>query len=154
MGGRFDSGSWQGTNRRIWASDELFERTFDGEESFDLGDSFEKELPLLVQLSWFDENHPRSGRKVFGEMTSNRRLRRGAAPQHYNLLQLPRTPLCSDGKRPNRFHFVAKKLQPHRLIRIERENIEDAAAAGKLAGQLARINALVSVVDEPGAEFV
>ena len=70
--------------------------------------------------------------------------------QHARRLQVPQTSLCVGGELSQRLDFVAEQLQPIRIIGVGGKNVEDAAAAGEVAGQLDRVHPLVAMFDQPG----
>ena len=54
-----------------------------------------------------------------------------------------------DVEPPNRLDLVAEQLDPHRVIRIRREDIENAAAQRKLARQLDRRRRMPAALGQP-----
>ena len=141
-------------HRHVGPREHLSNRPLDREQPFDVDDGFQVELALLLQLGRLDQNHPRPRRQMLDEVRPTRRSRRSAIAQNHDLAQIPRASLRSDRELPDRFDLVAEELQPHGSFGIEREDVDDAAATGELAGQFARIDALVAVGDEPNTELV
>src|SRR5438067_1637002 len=54
----------------------------------------------------------------------------------------------------DRLHLVAEQLDAIRGVGVGREDIEDAAAAAELAGQLDGLHALKAVLDQPARQLI
>ena len=138
---------------------EVSERMLDGEKSRGVGDALEEELRVFLEVARFDERDPRLRRQVIREEARGlhaplRGLRVAAKrdiEQRHGFLRL-QAPLRTGGEGADRFHFVAKELEPHGVGRVGWEDVADAAAAAELAGILHGVHALVAVLDEPDRE--
>src|SRR5262245_12730791 len=70
--------------------------------------------------------------------------------ENSDLAQFLQTALRLRGELANRFQIIAEQFEPIWRISVGRKHIDDPAAAGKFAGILDSLNALVAAFDEPG----
>ena len=64
-------------------------------------------------------------------------------------VQRLQAPLAGDLEPADRLDLVAEELDPHRLVPVGGEDVEDAAAAGELAGQFDRAGVVEAALDQP-----
>ena len=60
----------------------------------------------------------------------------GPDNRHVDRVERLQAPLAGNLKPPDRFDLVAEELDAHRPVPVGSEDVDDAAADGKLAGQL------------------
>ena len=71
-----------------------------------------------------------------------------------DLLQFRVASLGRTVKLPQRFDFVVKQFDPHRTFPVRRVNVDDSAAAGKLARQFNGRRLVKFLLQQPGDERV
>ena len=130
-------------------------------------------LPSLVdQLRKFDQRNPTTTRKVFRQSCRLGTLARlwvhqlltgkSARPtRHFhpanrqtNLLQRLDRPLRFNIEPAQRFEFVAEELQPQRIVRVRRIDIDDAAMHTDFTRQFDGGDALKAPFDHPAQQLI
>ena len=98
-------------------------------------DAGDTRLGLLLDPVRLQDQHGGVGRQVVAEVAPRLALDRRLDAGHLDLLERFQAPLGGHLEAAERFDLIVEELDPHRLVPVRGEDVQDSAAAGELAGQ-------------------
>lgn len=111
---------------------------------------FEEMPGLLLNVGRLNQCEPAALGQEIGKVLAI--VVAGHKGRYVDRLQVGQAALRGHFEMPQRLDLVAEELDPHRLQPIGGKNVENAAAAGKLARQFDRARGLEPVLDQPGEQ--
>ena len=108
--------------------------------------------PFFLELARLDQQEPACRRQVVGEVLAIVVAR----VEHRDVDRVERrqAALRGDFEAADRFDLVAEQLDPHRIVPVGGEDIDDAAARRELARQLDGRRVLKPMLDQPAQQLL
>ena len=150
MAGRFQRSDRNAAQRDRGKAVDLGQRRAHAVGVGGIFEPLEKMPALFFDVGRFDQGEPAFRRQIIGKVLAV--VGAGRQRGHLDRIERVEAALAGDFEAADRFDRVAKKFDPHRLVPVGSEQVENAAAMRQFAGQLDGAGGVKSMLDQPGEQ--